>query len=316
MIEEKKLEMSLLYNQSIEIIILYHQEIKKNILNILKYYIVPKKWLDNYKLKNNYDSIKEEIPFSDNINQNKINNDLNEELNSLESLKEKEFIEKYKIFYPKNFTLVKKEIFNSLKEINLYEVIFGEKNIFIFDNNIENKNKNIFICSLNYENDYREDITNFFINVDSIIIIEENRKDKEMEKLFNFISEKKGIKNYYKERNINVSNIGKQIIYDNEEEKIGIFYQLLNGGNLNKIQENDLMEYLNNNNNSNNKKSITRIGINAICNNLKEEKKKEEKKKKNKSKCITIYGDIYYYLKKNEIKNDNFSISEYKNNEL
>jgi hypothetical protein len=264
-------------------------------------------------LKNNYDSIKEEIPFSD--NQNKINIDLNEELNSLESLKEKEFIEKYKIYYPKNFTLVKKEIFNSLKEINLYEVIFGEKNIFIFDNNIENKNKNIFICSLNYENDFREDITNFFINVDSIIIIDENRKDKEMKKLFNFISEKKGIKNYYKERNINVSIIGEQIIYDKEEEKIGIFYQLLNGGNLNKIQENDLMEYLNNNN-SNNKKSVTKIGIKAICNNHKEKKKKEEKKKKNKSKCITIYGDIYYYLKKNEIKNDNFSISEYKNNEL
>ena len=313
MIEEKKLEMSLLYEQSIEIIKLYHQEIKKNKINILKYYIVPKKWLDNYKLKNNYDSIKEEIPFSD--NQNKINIDLNEELNSLESLKEKESIEKYKIYYPKNFTLVKKEIFNSLKEINLYEVIFGEKNIFIFDNNIENKNKNIFICSLNYENDYREDITNFFINVDSIIIIDENRKDKEMEKLFNFISEKKGIKNYYKERNINVSIIGEQIIYDKEEEKIGIFYQLLNGGNLNKIKENDLMEYLNNNN-SNNKKSCTKIGIKAICNNHKEKKKKEEKKKKNKSKCITIYGDIYYYLKKNEIKNDNFSISEYKNNEL
>ena len=183
MIEEKKLEMSLLYEQSIEIIKLYHQEIKKNKINILKYYIVPKKWLDNYKLKNNYDSIKEEIPFSENINKNKINIDLNEELNSLESLKEKEFIEKYKIYYPKNFTLVKKEIFNSLKEINLYEVIFGEKNIFIFDNNIENKNKNIFICSLNYENDFRKDITDFFINVDSIIIIDENRKDKEMKKL-------------------------------------------------------------------------------------------------------------------------------------
>ena len=310
MIEEKKLEMSLLYEQSIEIIKLYHQEIKKNKINILKYYIVPKKWLDNYKLKNNYDSIKEEIPFSDNINQNKINNDLNEELNSLESLKEKESIEKYKIYYPKNFTLVKKEIFNSLKEINLYEVIFGEKNIFIFDNNIENKNKNIFICSLNYENDFRKDITDFFINVDSIIIIDENRKDKEMEKLFNFISEKKGIKNYYKERNIDVSITGEQIIYNKEEEKIGIFYQLLNGGNLNKIQENDLMEYLNNKN-SNNKKSFTKIGIKAIFNNH-----KDEKKKKNKSKCITIYGDIYYYLKKNEIKNDNFSISEYKNNEL
>ena len=314
MIEEKKLEMSLLYNQSIEIIKLYHQEIKKNILNILKYYIVPKKWLDNYKSKNNYDSIKEEIPFSENINQKKINIDLNGEINSLESLKETECIEKYKIFYPKNFTLVKKEIFNSLNEIYLYEVIFGEKNIFIFDNNKENKNKNLFICSLNYEKDFREDITDFFINVDSIIIIDENRKDKEIVKLFNFISEKKGIKNYYKERNINVSNIGKQIIYDNEEEKIGIFYQLLNDGKFNKIKDNDLIEYLNTKN-SNNNKNITKIGIKLICNNHKEEKKNEEKEAKNKSKCITIYGDIYYYLKKNEIKNDNFSISEYKNNE-
>jgi hypothetical protein len=314
MIEEKKLEMSLLYNQSIEIIKLCHQEIKKNLLNILQYYIVPKKWLDSYKLKNNYDSIKEEIPFSD--NQNKINIDLNEELNSLESLKETELIEKYNICYPKNFTLVKKEILNSLNEIYLYDVIFGEKNIFIFDNNKENKNKTIFICSLNYENDYRYDITDFFINIDSIIIIDENRKDKEIEKLFNYISEKKGIKNYYKQRSIKVSNPGEQIIYNKEEEKIGIFYQLSNGGNLNdnKIQENDLMDYLNNNN-SNNKKSCTKIGINAIFKNSKKGEEMEKINKKNKSKCITIYGDIYYYLKKNESKNENFSISEYKNNE-
>ena len=315
MTEEKKLEMSLLYTQSIEIVKLYHQEIKKNILNILKYYIVPKKWLDNYKSKNNYDSNKEEIPFSDNINQKKINIDLNEEINSIESLKETGSIEKYKICYPKNFTLVKKEIFNNLNEIYLYEVIIGEKNIFIFDNNKESKDKNIFICSLNYENNYRDDITNFFINVDSIIIIDENRKDKEVEKLFNFISEKKGIKNYYKERNINVSNTGEQIIYNKEEEKIGIFYKLLNGGNLNeiKIQDNDLMDYLHNSNSSN-KRGITKIGIKAILNS-KNIKEKEENKIKDKSKCITIYGDIYYYLKKNEIKNDNFSVSEYKNNE-
>ena len=312
--EEKKLEMSLLYNQSIEIIKLCHQEIKKNLINILQYYIVPKKWLDSYKLKNNYYSIKEEIPFSDNLN--KINIDLNEELNSLESLKETELIEKYKIYYPKNFTLVKKEILNSLNEIYLYDVIFGEKNIFIFDNNKENKNKTIFICSLNYENDYRYDITDFFINIDSIIIIDENRKDKEIEKLFNYISEKKGIKNYYKQRSIKVSNLGEQIIYNKEEEKIGIFYQLSNGGNLNdnKIQENDLMDYLNNNN-SNNKKSCTKIGISAIFNNSKKGKEMEKINIKNKSKCITIYGDIYYYLKKNESKNENFSISEYKNNE-
>ena len=265
-------------------------------------------------MKNNYDSIKEEIPFSD--NQNKINIDLNEELNSLESLKETELIEKYNICYPKNFTLVKKEILNSLNEIYLYDVIFGEKNIFIFDNNKENKNKTIFICSLNYENDYRYDITDFFINIDSIIIIDENRKDKEIEKLFNYISEKKGIKNYYKQRSIKVSNLGEQIIYNKEEEKIGIFYQLSNGGNLNdnKIQENDLMDYLNNNN-SNNKKSCTKIGIKAIFNNSKKGEEMEKINIKNKSKCITIYGDIYYYLKKNESKNENFSISEYKNNE-
>jgi hypothetical protein len=205
---------------------------------------------------------------------------------------------------------------NSLNEIYLYDVIFGEKNIFIFDNNKENKNKTIFICSLNYKNDYRYDITDFFINIDSIIIIDENRKDKEIEKLFNYISEKKGIKNYYKQRSIKVSNPGEQIIYNKEEEKIGIFYQLSNGGNLNdnKIQENDLMDYLNNNN-SNNKKSCTKIGINAIFKNSKKGEEMEKINIKNKSKCITIYGDIYYYLKKNESKNENFSISEYKNNE-
>ena len=310
--EEKKLEMSLLYAQSREIIKLYFQEIQKNKINILKYYIVPKKWLDNYKLKNNYSSIKEENPSSDNIDyQNKINL-LDEELKSIESLKEKEFIEKYNINYPKNFTLVKKEILNNLNEEYLYEVILGEKNIFIFDNNKENKNKTIFICSLNYENDYKLDITDFVINVDSIIIIDEKSINKEIEKLFNFISEKKGIKNYYKERNIDVSNIGEQNIINKEEDKVGIFYQLLNGNNLNenKIEENDMMKILINNNNSKNK---TEIGIKAIFK-FNAEKKKEENKPKKKSKCITIYGDIYYYLKRNEIENSNCSITEYKNN--
>jgi len=310
--EEKKLEMSLLYAQSREIIKLYFQEIQKNKINILKYYIVPKKWLDNYKLKNNYSSIKEENPSCDNIDyQNKINL-LDEELKLIESLKEKEFIEKYNINYPKNFTLVKKEILNNLNEEYLYEVILGEKNIFIFDNNKENKNKTIFICSLNYENDYKLDITDFVINVDSIIIIDEKSINKEIEKLFNFISEKKGIKNYYKERNIDVSNIGEQNIINKEEDKVGIFYQLLNGNNLNenKIEENDMMKILINNNNSKNK---TEIGIKAIFK-FNAEKKKEENKPKKKSKCITIYGDIYYYLKRNEIENSNCSITEYKNN--
>lgn len=310
--EEKKLEMSLLYAQSKEIIKLYFQEIQKNKINILKYYIVPKKWLDNYKLKNNYSSIKEENPSCDNIDyQNKINL-LDEELKSIESLKEKEFIEKYNINYPKNFTLVKKEILNNLNETYLYEVILGEKNIFIFDNNKENKNKSIFICSMNYENDYKIDITDFVINVDSIIIIDEKSINKEIEKLFNFISEKKGIKNYYKERNIDVSNIGEQNIINKEEDKVGIFYQLLNGNNLNenKIEENDMMKILINNNNSKNK---TEIGIKAIFK-FNAEKKKEENKPKKKSKCITIYGDIYYYLKRNEIENSNCSITEYKNN--
>lgn len=315
MIEQKKLEMSFLYTQSIEIIKLYHQEIKKNI-NILKYYIIPKKWLDNYKLKNNYSSIKEDIPLSDEIDYNilKVNNKINYDLNEnlIESLKETEFIENYKICYPKNFILVKQEIFNKLNKIYLYEVIFGEKRIIIFDNNKKSKNKNIFICSLKFENDYTKDITDFVINVDSIIIIDENKIDNEIKKFLNFISENKGIKNYYKERNINVDIIGQQIIYNKEEDKIGIFYQLLNKVDFdkNKIEENYLLEYLNNNNRSD-KKGFTKIGIKAICK-FKEQKSKEENKKKNKSKCITIYGDIYYYLKNNEINNS--SISEYKNN--
>ena len=54
----KKAEMSLLFAQSLEIQTLYHQPIPNNTFPISNYYLLPKKWLDEYKNSYNYNLIK------------------------------------------------------------------------------------------------------------------------------------------------------------------------------------------------------------------------------------------------------------------
>ena len=65
LLDSHKINMYLIYAQSIELQILYYQQISKNNYEILKYYLVPKLWLDDYKSKFNYDSIKKEIKLED-----------------------------------------------------------------------------------------------------------------------------------------------------------------------------------------------------------------------------------------------------------
>ena len=57
----KKVEMSLLFGQSLEIQTLYYQPFPDDSFNPPKYYLLPKNWIDNYKNKFNYNLFKPNI---------------------------------------------------------------------------------------------------------------------------------------------------------------------------------------------------------------------------------------------------------------
>ena len=59
-ISQKKLEAYLLYGQSLELIKLYNQEFGEKFLEKEKFYLVDKKWLDNYKINLEFNLIKED----------------------------------------------------------------------------------------------------------------------------------------------------------------------------------------------------------------------------------------------------------------
>ena len=301
-------EMYLLYAQTIELQYLYNSRIEKNSYKTLKYYLLPKKWLDYLKSKYNYSSIKQEIKIEDCLDYNKfkqniskmINNNynINKELNLIDNYIDKKYIPKFKMNYPQNFIPVRQDIFENLNNDLLYEIIIGEENIFIFDNNKHCPNKNIFICSinLNHENE-NEDISEIEVNIDSIIILDDKKKIKEKKKLIQYISDSKGIKNYYKERNINSNTIGEQIIYDKEDDEIGIFYNFKNKEDKYQTKDDFMGEYINilkpkEEPEKEEQKNVTEMKLIAALG----QKFTKQSIKPKKSKCITIYGDIYYYL--------------------
>ena len=234
----KNSEMALLYIQSLEIQMLYNQEIPKNKFNPIKYYLVPKKWIDEYKNLFNYNTIKQKyinIDFSDyNSLKSKIlqsssflSKNSDSSMNSKIPQIENNFtqIPRYQIEYPNDFFPVKEEIlqqyFNGKKEY-LYELIIGENKIFVIDNKSK---KNIFVCSLNYDNEDSEEIDDFTINVDYILTY--NKENIFKQELKNFISENRGFNKYCKERHLNI-NIKTDQEINSEKGKIGIFLQTSN----------------------------------------------------------------------------------------
>lgn len=320
----KNSEMYLLYFHSLELQKLIIQEIPKNKTESKKYYLIPKEWFDNYKSNSDYSSIIKDINSIDyqdyetlekELLQRINNDDLVFEIEGIKNMieKESESIPKYEIKYPKNFIIVREEIFKNLENNFLYDIILGEKHVFILDSN----KKNIFICTLNID-DNNEDISEFVINVNSIIILNDKKKFKEKRKFFNLISEGKGINNYYKQRNIDINKLGEQVFKNEENEEVGIFYQIINNNDENFETPGEFLEeYIDKiepDDKKNNEKDIPKIK------NAPEVKKSIQTeimlkntfgKKLKKSKCVTVYGDIYYYFKRHEYKN-NSTISEYK----
>ena len=268
----KKVEMSLLFGQSLEIQTLYYQSFPDDYsFNPSKYYLLPKNWIDKYKNLFNYNLYKPNINDYSDYNSFKFkmladsaseiknsdfsNNSRNNEIPPIE----KHSIKNHncQIEYPIDFFPVREEIFKNLNFIPneyLYELIIGNNNIFVIDNKSK---KNIFVCSLNFD---KEDLDDFIANVNYIIIYDNpNIFKKEMK---NHIS-KKGFEKYCKEKKLNLNLNEIQDIKD-REDKVGIFLPI---NNINEETPGEfILEYhseeikVNNSNNSHN--NMNKININ------------------------------------------------------
>ena len=319
-ISQKKLEAYLLYGQSLELIKLYNQEFGEKFLEKEKFYLVDKKWLDNYKINLEFNLIKEDAEqyqydsyeiFKSKITSRLKRNTTKKPLKIDPPELDKELLTDYGILMPKNFVLVKKEILESsfLKSVLTYDIIIGEKNIFIFDNKSENsKTDNIFICSMKFNED-NDDITDFVIDVDDILILNKQFAVEEKKYFFEIIKDGKGINNYFKARKLNNNKLGEQLIYGNNDINVGILFKVRNKINQEeeKINEMFLNEYIIKKYPQDiYKKSITKIILNSILNESKVENNQSSIQQN--SKCITIYGNLYYYLNEND---NNCFISQY-----
>ena len=319
-ISQKKLEAYLLYGQSLELIKLYNQEFGEKFLEKEKFYLVDKKWLDNYKINLEFNLIKEDAEqyqydsyeiFKSKITSRLKRNTTKKPLKIDPPELDKELLTDYGILMPKKFFLVKKEILESsfLKSVLTYDIIIGEKNIFIFDNKSENsKTDNIFICSMKFNED-NDDITDFVIDVDDILILSKQFAVEEKKYFFEIIKDGKGINNYFKTRKLNNNKLGEQLIYGNNDINIGILFKVRNKNNKEEenINEMFLNEYIIKKYPQDiYKKSITKIILNSILNESKVENNQSSIQQN--SKCITIYGNLYYYLNEND---NNCFISQY-----
>ena len=319
-ISQKKLEAYLLYGQSLELIKLYNQEFGEKFLEKEKFYLVDKKWLDNYKINLEFNLIKEDAEqyqydsyeiFKSKITSRLKRNTTKKPLKINPPKLEQELLTDYGILMPKNFVLVKKEILESsfLKSFLTYDIIIGEKNIFIFDNKSENsKTDNIFICSMKFNED-NDDITDFVIDVDDILILSKQFAVEEKKYFFEIIKDGRGIKNYFKTRKLNNNKLGEQLIYGNNDINVGILFEVRNKINQEeeKINEMFLNEYIIKKYPQDiYKKSVTKIILNSILNESKVENNQSSIQQN--SKCITIYGNLYYYLNEND---NNCFISQY-----
>ena len=120
-----------------------------------------------------------------------------------------------KVYYPKDFLLVKENVFNNfynliysseLTQKYLYEVKFGENYIFIKDkieNKENNNNETIFVCYFNKNNNK--------IDVECILKYFNPCFDEEIEK---YISNRGGIEYFYLKKELKLDEEGIQNIID------------------------------------------------------------------------------------------------------
>ena len=297
-INEEEKEVYLLYGQYLELLRLYYSKFDPVRFKKLESYIfVDKNWLNEYKRNFNFELIKkkaEKYQYDDfYIYKSKIKEKIERSSRpvmknkkpKLKSLQKNQIFDD--IYIPTNFEIIKRGVFDSFfeRENCFYTLIIGERNIFIFDNKNEDSDKmTIFVASLQF-NENNDDITDFNINIDYIFIFSSVNERKAF---FDMINKGGGLNCYFKFRNINENYFQKQDIFHNNESNfinVGTFIPINRNNNI--LEKNDKLfslDYL---------KSRYSDYFNK------------------KSKCITIYGNLYYYLND---QGPNFNISEYNNN--
>jgi hypothetical protein len=250
--KKKIKEMALIFANTKELNFLINQKLSQEKVELLKYYLMPKEWLDDYKTKNDYKNIVSHINFymmkdypsfkallenenSFNLNYKNINFNLDQgpitqpEQNASLLISNSLY---QNILCPKNFVPIKEEIINeymsfnfdfSNKDIFLYNLLVGEGNIFLFD---KGNKLNVFICIKDTKQDCYSPIYLLSYNDENGI--------KEM---INCISHGGGINNYCNEKKIYINMANEQPIYG-KDSQIGSFINLSNlklqNSNINK----------------------------------------------------------------------------------
>ena len=291
------------------------------------YLIVNKSWFNKLvKIFENQEIYQNELKIFDsfdkitNASNSKINDqifrrrkkDLTEEnLFKLELESEKSL----KVNYPKEFILIEKESLNKFNfnfnfdiNNNEYQILFGEKHIFIKD---KENSKNIFVCSRD----------KFFFSIN--LILNYNKEKYFKQEIENFIQNKGGIEHYIKEKNFDIMSDSPQKNINNKGDSYGFVLILLNKKGKEKGKEKEKE-----------KEEIKKINIYNKDNNIYDEKQNkilkitiiENSPKKtsidNFRNCKINYNPYIYSfllsLKKIEILKEIFvkSISQNQNNDI
>ena len=230
---------------------------KKDILKQINEHIIEYDTFDNYYIINNnwYNKILKIFESEDNYKNDEylINENNLIKINELNTI---DYMDKYKVFkernnifedksfnvdeiqvkdseikYPKDFMLIKENIFNNflddLEVINkdsyknyLYQIKLGENLVFIKVKNNTEEIKNdkkeitIFVCSF---------VENIF---KVLVILNYNSEEIFKEELKNYISNKGGLEYYYLKRNLEKNNLNKQKIINEKNNEIGFLIKV------------------------------------------------------------------------------------------
>ena len=246
--------MSLLYAQTKELQKQFHSDME---VSPMPYYLVDKEWLDNFKKKNDYKSIaqnlnsfndyndyddfREKIRKSLEIEQNnKIKNE--EKYNPENDSKKKEKNEKYNLTFNMEGELVSyqfiRECFNDVRCFRQRDAIVGNETILITDEDNDNV---VYSYSLVESS---QNINDFYIKVENALMFDSSITIGEE---FGNIADCKGINNYLNKNKIDALKNEEQEIFNNKGQKIGIVLNLKKS----PIQQNIAKPFGNNNGESN-----------------------------------------------------------------
>ena len=277
----KTYKMTLLFTQTRHLHEIYNEEMT---LSPETYYLVDKKWLDDYKKKNNYDKIVKKL--KNNLGYNNYlavkeklleeleidNNDLTtiDSGNLIENFfsSEKQVLEKYQLKVPKNIELVLesfiKDCLNNSFQLGFVKtkVYIGNQTILIEDDE-KTTNKVLYCCSLipNERDDY-----DFFVKVEYILFF---RNKDAQEKQIGEMIDLGGLKNYLTKLNIDINKKEEQEIRDKNGQIIGKFlkFQEKNNNDIFNQENSGINSDINNNSNNLNRFSNNSNNINQLSNN-------------------------------------------------